>query len=178
MPLLDGWGLCEAIRKMDPQGAHGGSQQWTGGSVDTATAQGSGAGTGPDTCSGGGASASRGARTGPSGGAQSRTIVIGMSAAGTNNEMKAKQAGMDGFLVKPFRLAELMSIITARAHASCNDATGGGVSGQGAGTGTGTITGNGQGMASVIASAFASNAGSSNAGSVRDRAVAVTGAGQ
>jgi hypothetical protein len=43
-----------------------------------------------------------------------RTIVIGMSAAGSNNDDKAAQAGMDGFLVKPFRLDEMMGIITAR----------------------------------------------------------------
>ena len=44
--------------------------------------------------------------------------MIGMSAAGTNNEDKAAQAGMDGFLVKPFRLEELMGIVTARANAN------------------------------------------------------------
>ena len=82
--------------------------------------------------------------------------MIGMSAAGTNNEVKAMQAGMDGFLVKPFRLAELMSIITAR--------TGGNSAASGAnGHATGTATGHANGIASVVASAFASNAASSNA---------------
>ena len=116
MPLLDGWGLCEAIRKMGPQGAAAGSRQRTDVSVqDTAY------GTAQDTTAGNGSFS--GARCRVSDGAGSRTIVIGMSAAGTNNEEKAAQAGMDGFLVKPFRLAEMMRIIAGGANSRASSVT-------------------------------------------------------
>ena len=63
MPRLDGWGLCEEIRKIS---------------------------------------------------SQSKTTIIGMSAAGSNNDEKAVKAGMDGFMIKPFRLDELMGLIAAK----------------------------------------------------------------
>ena len=74
MPHLDGWGVCEAIRKMARQGASSRKRNST------------------------------------------RTIIVGMSAAGSKNEEKALQVGMDGFLVKPFRLDELLGLLTVKSQ--------------------------------------------------------------
>ena len=42
------------------------------------------------------------------------TVVVGMSAkGGSDMKDKAEQVGMDGFLLKPFRLNELLECITA-----------------------------------------------------------------
>ncbi len=42
-----------------------------------------------------------------------RTMVVGMSAkGGSDMKEKAEEVGMDGFLLKPFRLNELMECIT------------------------------------------------------------------
>ena len=70
MPLLDGWGVCKAIRESD--------------------------------------------RT-----LNRTTVVVGMSAkGGSDMKEKAGEAGMDGFLLKPFRLNELMECITAGGQAA------------------------------------------------------------
>jgi CheY-like chemotaxis protein len=74
MPHLDGWGLCEEIRKMGRKCATSSRRQ------------------------------------------SDRTIVIGMSAAGSNNNDKAAQVGMDGFMDKPFRLDELMGLLTIKSR--------------------------------------------------------------
>ena len=43
-----------------------------------------------------------------------QTVVVGMSAkGGSDMKDKAEKVGMDGFLLKPFRLNELMECITA-----------------------------------------------------------------
>ncbi len=97
----------------------------------------------------GSASASPGGRQRSTGAGTGRTIVIGMSATGSNNDDKAAQAGMDGFLVKPFRLDEMMGIITARANA--NGAGGGIANGRRSGSGHFNVTTavSGAGSASV-----------------------------
>jgi CheY-like chemotaxis protein len=87
MPRLDGWGLCEEIRKLDRLTA-----------INTASLSASNSNNNPSNSS-----------------RQQQTIVIGMSAARSNNDGRVARAGMDGFLVKPFRLDEMMGIITARA---------------------------------------------------------------
>ncbi len=81
-----------------------------------------------------------------------RTIVIGMSAAGFNNDEKAAQVGMDGFLVKPFRLDEMMGIITARANAN------------GAGAGIGNGNGRRSGSGHFNVTAVVSGTGSASVG--------------
>ena len=45
-----------------------------------------------------------------------QTVVLGMSAkGGSDMKDKAEEVGMDGFLLKPFRLNELIECITARS---------------------------------------------------------------
>ena len=116
MPRLDGWGLCDEIRKTERRNAV----------ISSASSRAH-------------ATAAR----------PPKTIVIGMSAAGTNNEEKAAQAGMDGFLVKPFRLEELMGIVTARTNCNGNgntDSAGGdGIGSVNGASASGSVRGSGWG---------------------------------
>ena len=46
-----------------------------------------------------------------------RTMVVGMSAkGGSDMKERAEEVGMDGFLLKPFRLNQLMECITERSE--------------------------------------------------------------
>ncbi len=47
-----------------------------------------------------------------------KTMVVGMSAkGGSDMKERAEEVGMDGFLLKPFRLNELMECITEKGEA-------------------------------------------------------------
>ena len=106
MPRLDGWGLCDEIRKTERRNAV----------ISSASSRAH-------------ATAAR----------PPKTIVIGMSAAGTNNEEKAAQAGMDGFLVKPFSLEELMGILTRTSRGGNGNTDSAGVAGFVSGAATGGL---------------------------------------